>query len=462
MMAGSTLKALRQAWRALRAAPAVLKRSRDEYEFQPGYLEIVERPPAPWARATALLLIASVLLALGWAILGFLDIHASSTGRLMVSSYTKVIQAHEAGEVSAIHVRDGQRVKAGEPLVALNPIGVDAELGELQAQLAFKLLERARAQALLNNDPLGSYQPPAGLNPEQVATARAQLASTWREISANLDSLRAEISINQANQRARSVEIAALGKLASNIRQRLNARRAMAAEQLMPQVELLEQEKEQLEVERSLAQQNAELQVLKAEAQNRVEQRDSFLARTQREQHDLLNSTHQDIAVLEQQLIRGRDRQRLQTLLAPVDGVVQQLAVHTLGGAVQPAQQLLVIVPEGAELDAEVMVLNKDVGFVRAGQPVEVKIDTFPYTRYGTLRGTVSHVSGDAIKDEQQGLVFPARIRLDRAAIAVGQEWLALQAGMSVTAEIRTGDRRVIDYLLSPIQQYQSEALRER
>nr|WP_315493048.1 HlyD family type I secretion periplasmic adaptor subunit [uncultured Pseudomonas sp.] len=460
-MAGFT-KALGQAWCALRQAPAALNRNRDEYEFQPGYLEIVERPPAPWARATALLLILSIVLALAWAILGFLDIHASSNGRLMVSSYTKTIQAHEAGEVSAIHVRDGQRVKTGEPLVALNPIGIDAELGELQAQLVFKRLERARAMALLSNDPLGNYEPPAGLAPEQVATARAQLASTWREISANLDSLRAEININQANQRARSVEIAALGKLAGNIRQRLNARRAMAAEQLMPQVELLEQEKEQLDVERSLAQQNAELQVLKAEAQNRLEQRDSFLARTQREQHDLLNSTRQDIAVLEQQLIRGRDRQRLQTLLAPVDGVVQQLAVHTLGGAVQAAQQLLVIVPDGAELDAEVLVLNKDVGFVRAGQPVEVKIDAFPYTRYGTLRGTVGYVSRDAIKDEQQGLVFPTRIRLERASIAVGQDWLPLQAGMSVTAEIRTGDRRVIDYLLSPIQQYQSEALRER
>lgn len=462
MMAGATLKSLRQAWHALRQAPAALKRSRDEYEFQPGYLEIVERPPAPWARATALLLILSILLVLGWSILGSLDIHASSSGRLIVSNHTKTIQAHEAGEVSAIYVRDGQRVKVGEPLVALNPIGIDAEVRELIAQLSFKRLELARAQALLSNDPLTSYLPPPGLTPEQVAAARAQLQSTWREISANLDSLRAEITVNQANQRARSVEINALGKLAGNIRQRLEARRAMAAQQLMPQVELLEQEKEQLEVERSLAQQNAELQVLRAEAQNRIEQRDSFWAKTQREQHDLINSTRQDIAVLEQQLIRGEDKQRLQTLVAPVDGVVQQLEVHTLGGAVQPAQQLMVIVPDGAELDAEVMVLNKDVGFVRPGQPVEVKVDAFPYTRYGTLRGTVIHVSRDAIKDEQQGLVFPTRIHLERASIAVGQEWVPMQAGMSVTGEIRTGDRRVIDYLLSPIQQYQSEALRER
>ncbi|MDP4571906.1 HlyD family type I secretion periplasmic adaptor subunit [Pseudomonas sp. BNK-6] len=462
MMFGTLLSRARRAWQRLGQARTRLKRSRDEYEFQPGYLEIVERPPAPWARCTALLLILAILLALGWAIFGFLDIHASAAGRLMVSSYTKVIQAHEAGEVRAIHVRDGQRVKAGEVLVALNPIGIDAELSELRTQLDFKRLELARARALLTPEPLHSYQAPAGLDAQQVAAAREQLLSTWKEISANLDSLNAEIAINQANQRARGSEISALGKLSSNVRKRLHARRAMAAEQLMPMVELLEQEKEQLEVERSLAQQQAELQVLKAQAQNRREQRDSFLARTQREQHELLNRSQQEIAVLEQQLIRGRDRQRLQTLLAPVDGVVQQLAVHTLGGAVQAAQQLLVIVPEGAELDAEVMVLNKDVGFVRAGQPVEIKVDAFPYTRYGTLRGTVEHVSGDAIKDDQLGLVFPTRIRLERAAIAAGQGWMPLQAGMSVTGEIRTGERRVINYLLSPIREYQSEALRER
>ncbi|WMI97575.1 HlyD family type I secretion periplasmic adaptor subunit [Pseudomonas chlororaphis subsp. aurantiaca] len=458
-MRGSRLIAL---WRRQLQAPATLKRNRDEYEFQPGYLEIVERPPAPWARGTAMLLILTIVLALAWAIFGFLDIHASASGRLMVSSYTKIIQAHEAGEVSAIHVRDGQRVKVGEVLVALNPIGVDAELSELRAQLAYKRLELAKAQALLAPDPLTGYLPPSGMDPAQSAAARAQLSSAWKEISANLDSLNTEIAINQANQRARNTEITALRKLASNVRQRLDARRAMAAQQLMPQVELLEQEKEQLDVERSLAQQHAELQVLKAQARNRQEQRDSFLARTEREQHDLIHRAQQDIAVLEQQLIRVHDKQRLQTLLAPVDGVVQQLAVHTLGGAVQPAQQLMVIVPEGAELDAEVMVLNKDVGFVKAGQPVEIKIDAFPYTRYGTLRGTVAHVSGDAIKDEQQGLVFPTRIHLEHADIVVGEGRMPLQAGMSVTGEIRTGDRRVINYLLSPIQQYQSEALRER
>jgi RTX toxin transport system membrane fusion protein len=136
--------------------------------------------------------------------------------------------------------------------------------------------------------------------------------------------------------------------------------------------------------------------------------------------------------------------------------------MHTLGGVVQPAQQLMVIVPDDAVLEVEVMVLNKDVGFVHSGQPVEIKVDSFPYTRYGTIAGEVAHVSRDSVQNEQLGLVFPARIKIERNSIVVEDREVPLQAGMSITAEVRTGDRRVIDYLLSPLQQYQSEAMRER
>lgn len=108
------------------------------------------------------------------------------------------------------------------------------------------------------------------------------------------------------------------------------------------------------------------------------------------------------------------------------------------------------------------MILNKDVGFVLPGQAVEVKVDSFPYTRFGTLSGEVKHVSRDAMEDQQQGLVFPARIRLNSDRLSVEGKSVRLSAGMAVSVEIKTGRRRVIDYLLSPLQEYQSEALRER
>lgn len=452
----------REAWLKVRREPEAIKRSSDEYEFQPGYLEIVERPPAPWARRTAMALTLLLLGALIWSIIGRLDIHAVATGRLIVSSHSKVIQSLEPGEVAAINVRDGQRVKEGDVLISLNPIGVEAEVRELQEKLIFKRLEQARLQALLTDNPIANFKAPAEASPLQAAMAREHLVSEWQEVIANLESIDGEMSVNRASLQARKAEITALENLAVNIRDRLDASRTLAANKLIPRVELLEQERERLEIERSLSQQYAEIDVLQAEYESKQEERDSYLARNRREYYDKLNDAQGSLAVMAQELIKANEKHRLQSLRAPVDGVVQQLAMHTLGGVVQPAQQLMVIVPDDAVLEVEVMVLNKDVGFVHSGQPVEIKVDSFPYTRYGTIAGEVAHVSRDSVQNEQLGLVFPARIKIERNSIVVEDREVPLQAGMSITAEVRTGDRRVIDYLLSPLQQYQSEAMRER
>lgn len=438
------------------------RRTNDEYDFQPGYLEIIERPAAPWAYRTAVSITLLLVLALLWSILGELDIQASTSGKIIVSSHSKTIQSPEPGEILAIHVRDGMKVNKGDVLISLNPIGVDAEKKEIEEQLLFRRLEIARLQALLSERPLDNFSIPVGFPSEKVAETREHLTSEWKEYVDNLEDLESEIAVNQSNQQVRHQEITSLNKLAANIKQRLQSYQSLLENKVMPKVEFMTQEKERLDIERALAQQHAELAVLKAQHQRLKEQRETFLAKVQREYHDKLNEARVNVASLEQRLIKIDEKQRLQKLRAPVSGVVQQLAVHTLGGVVQIAQQLMIIVPEDTGLEAEVQVLNKDVGFIRAGQVVEIKVDTFPYTRYGTLMGTVAHVSRDAVKDEQMGLVFPTRIKMERTFIMVDGRETALQAGMSIVAEIRTGKRRVIDYLLSPLQQYRSEALRER
>ncbi|MCJ8349622.1 HlyD family type I secretion periplasmic adaptor subunit [Moritella sp.] len=456
------LRVIRQALKSQRNEPADIKRSRDEYEFQPGYLEIVERPPAPWTRRTALALTLLLLLTLLWSVIGRLDIHASAAGRLLVSSNSKVIQSIESGEVAAINVRDGQWVKKGDVLIELNPIGIKAEIQEIQERLNFKKLELARLQALLSDEPLSSFIVPTGVSPLQVKIARAHLRSEWSEVKANIESINGEMGVNLANQQARRKEITGLGELAANIKNRLDAQRTLAKNNLIPRMVLLEQEREKLEMDRSLSQQYTRIDVLQAEYKSKQEQRRGYLAKVRREYYDKLNEVQASIAVMEQQLIKLLEKYRLQSLRAPVSGVVQQLDVHTLGGAVEAAKPLMIIVPDDAVLEIEVKILNKDVGFVHSGQDVEIKIDSFPYTRYGTIPGKVAYVSRDSVEDERLGLVFLARVRIAQRTILVEDKEVPLQAGMSVNVEIRTGDRRVIDYLLSPLQQYQSEAMKER
>ncbi len=192
-------------------------------------------------------------------------------------------------------------------------------------------------------------------------------------------------------------------------------------------------------------------------------QRAALAAETRRATLDRLREAEQKMDALAQEQIKADSRSGLMRLTAPVAGTVQQLAVHTVGGVVTPAQPLLVIVPGDNPLEVEAFfVENKDIGFVRAGQTAEVKVETFNFTKYGTLRGTVTQVSGDAIQDEKRGLVYAARVKLDRTTLNVDGKTVSLSPGMAVTAEIKTGKRRVIEYFLSPLMQVGDESLRER
>ena len=149
-------------------------------------------------------------------------------------------------------------------------------------------------------------------------------------------------------------------------------------------------------------------------------------------------------------------------LTSPVDGVVQQLKVHTINGVVTPAEQLLVVVPKDQTLEVEARVLNKDIGFVRAGQAVSMKIEAFPFTRYGVIEGTVTSVSNDAIADEKLGLYYAAKVRVKKSTMFVDGVDVLLSPGMAVTAEVTTGTRRLIEFVLSPVMQHAKESGRER
>jgi hemolysin D len=163
-----------------------------------------------------------------------------------------------------------------------------------------------------------------------------------------------------------------------------------------------------------------------------------------------------------EELVKSQQRSRLQQLVAPVDGTVTQLSVHTIGGVVEAAKPIMVIVPKGGNLVAEVKLLNKDAGSVRTGQSVAVKLEAFPFTRFGTVHGRVETISSDAIEDERLGLVYAARVHLDRSQMDKGDRRVSLTPGMAVTADIRTGERSIMSYLISPIEEARQQAGHER
>jgi len=166
---------------------------------------------------------------------------------------------------------------------------------------------------------------------------------------------------------------------------------------------------------------------------------------------------------LSQELAKAETRTSQQTLTAPIDGIVQQLAVHTVGGVVTPAQQLMVIAPREGLLEVEAWVDNKDIGFVNPEQDAEIKVEAFPFTRYGTIDGKILTLSKDAVPVEKVGLVYAARVSMDRSTIRVeNDKEVNLSPGMTVSVEIKTGQRRLIEYFLSPLLQAGRESIRER
>jgi membrane fusion protein, hemolysin D len=463
---------------------ALVRRRDFELEFLPAALEIVETPASPAGRAIGATIILVFCVALAWASWSTVDIVASAPGKIIPSGRTKVVQPFEIGVVRAIRVRDGQIVRAGDVLIELDPTINDAEREHSRSDLVAAQLEVARLRAALatGSDPLASFEPPDGASPALVATQRQFLLDQTAEQRAKLAALERQQGQKEAERATSAAMINKIERLIPVLQQQLEIRKTLFEHETGSKVNYLQamqalvEQQQELEVQRS-RQREAESAVAAIE-----ETRAQAVAEYRRMRYDDLTKAEQKAAGLAQDVVKAQKRAALQLITAPVDGVVQQLSVHTVGGIVTPAQPLLLVVPAESRLEIEAMVSNRDIGFVQVGQEAEIKVQTFNFTRYGLLRGQVLTVSQDAVgrdpaqsPDKPQGAdtrtggtsespdpVYAARISLDRSVMQIEDKLVSLSPGMAVTVEIKTGSRSVISYLLSPLRKYKQESLRER
>ncbi|MBX3539972.1 MAG: HlyD family type I secretion periplasmic adaptor subunit [Chelatococcus sp.] len=441
---------------------------RDEVEFLPEALEILETPPSPMARVIAVSISAFLGLSILWACLSSIDMVAVAEGRTIPSDRSKTIQPFETGVVRRILVEDGSIVRAGDLLIELDTTASGAERSRIAGRLVTARLDVLRLKTLLGRPQaalkveLPTDGDVLGATPEEVSRARELARSEAREQQERLAGLDRELDRQRAEAEAVDAGIAKLDQSLPLLQERLKARETLLEKGLTPRYQVLELRQQVVAMKRDrdgLAAQRAAAGAALAAIARRREQ---TVAEIQRKLLSDLTAAQATVADLTQELTKAEQRKELQSITTPVDGVVQQLAVHTLGGVVQPAQALMVIVPRDDHVEIEAQVLNRDIGFVREGQVATVKLEAFSFTRYGTIPGSVASVSRDAISDERLGLVFSARVRVNRNSILVDGRDVALTAGMRTTVEIKTGERRVIDFLLSPIMKAVSEAGRER
>lgn len=455
----------RHAWQR-RKEMAPPERLPHEAQFLPATLALQETPvhPAPRMAMGAILLFA--IIALLWAVLGHVDVVATATGKVIPDSRSKVIQPMETANIHAIYVKDGQAVKIGDPLIDLDATAAQADVERLENDLSNARYERTRAIAMLDAIEQ-NHLPVLSSIPDQDDTVRLEaeqrlILGQYQEFRAKVDQLDAEISRREAKRRSILAIVEKIQQTLPIAKQRSEDYKNLLDKNFVSKHGYLQMEQARIEQERDLAAQKekqAEILASRIEAER---QKGRLIAETKRELLDQKHKATQLSATLEQELLKAENRGKLLHLTAPVEGTVQQLAVHTVGGVVTSAQPLMVIVPQDNPLEVEAFVPNKDIGFIRQGQSAQVKVETFTFTKYGIVEGEVVHVSSDAIQDEKLGLIFSARVRLKKDTIWVEDRPVKLSPGMAVTVEIKTGKRRLIEYFLGPLIQYSSESLRER
>ena len=433
-----------------------------EKEFLPAVLEVTEMPPSHAAILLTYVIVAMFTVLILWSVIGKIDIIATAAGKLMPASNIKTIQTLTDSEIEEIYVQEGEYVKAGQDLIKFNQTEVIANISRIENEIEALKIAIARLQALLTENPQENFNYDRDIDAYLIKMHADLLKSQIIEKSARIEVLKGQIAKAEKEKDTISADLGLIEKLLPSVTERIEKKKILVDKKLLARLTFLEQQEELTNLQeqrnvqaKKMAETEENIEYLKKELRQ-------YLAEFDKNLMQELTENREKLASYQQELVKYREALKRTVVKAPLSGYVQQLVYHTKGGVVETAKPIMNIVPENYKLEAQVMILNKDIGFVRPEQDVEIKIDSFPFTKYGTLKGKVRNISGDAVQDEKLGLVFNARLTLSDNKIKADGQIIRLKPGMSVTAEIKTGKRRVIEYLLSPVMKYLNESMRER
>ncbi len=438
----------------------------EEMEFLPASLEVVETPPSPIGRAVIWCIVSFVVFGIVWACLGKTDVVAVAQGKIIPSGHVKTIQPLEGGVVSKILVQEGQIVQKGDLLIELDTTSSKADVERLDAELDAALLEKARITALLawnpEKDRLPELIPPDGVNESDIVQARLYLVQDADTLASRLKTYDKEIHRLSAQLEGTRHTVEKLSKTLPIVTRQAEALHSLFKQEVAAESEWLQMEAQRIEIEQDLKTTQQQLKEAQAAIMVSTEQRVQTLSEYRRSLLERLTQVVTTIDSLTQEFKKATQVDTLQRIIAPVAGRVQQLSVHTIGGVVTPAEPLMILVPEDYKLEVEASLLNKDIGFVYEGQQVEIKLEAFPFTKYGIIDGTLRHVSSDAVQTEQGDLFYLARVDMAESHIVVNGKKVRLTPGMRATVEVKIRKRRLIEFFLSPLLKYTNESMKER
>ncbi len=434
-----------------------------ETEFLPGVLEVTEEPPSPTGRFLLWAFIVLFVAAGIWSMVGTVDEVAVASGKIVPIGQVKTVQSESKGVVKAIYVKEGQRVKKGELLVELDPTSTGADLARLKKEIAYYEMDVARLQA----EQLGggfSPVPSPDLDPKDILVQMQLYSTRMNEYQAKVAAARAAVLQQEAALRSAEAQAVKYRELLGIAKDQEERVEQLLKENAVALFQVMTYRSNRIQTENNLASQEAERVRLQATLMQSQQQLAGVTAEWERDIAAKLVEDRKQLAAYQEELKKADERNRLSRLVSPVDGRVGQLAIHTVGGVVTEAQAVMEVVPDDVHMEVEAWVANKDIGFVQVGQKAEVKIDTFNFQKFGTVDATVREISPNATKQSEKDndLKYRVLLTLDKELVDVGQQESQLFPGMSLSAEIKIRQKRIIEFFLDPFRKYTSEALRER
>ncbi|GLS24924.1 HlyD family type I secretion periplasmic adaptor subunit [Marinibactrum halimedae] len=464
----SAWQTLKEAWQN-RDTLGDANHTRELAEFLPAALEIQEAPPNPLARWLAWSLLTVVMIAIVWALLGKVNIVASAEGKIIPSSRVKQVQPLEKGLIRELLVSEGQYVEKDQPLIELDTTLTQAEKQRLASELysaRWRLAVNTAMVSSIKSDTKelksNSLTAPVNATEQDNVLYANLLQQQWLQYQAQAQALQSQLQRTLAEQSATQEVITKLEQTLPIAQKRVANYETLLGQDFVSENDYLMAEQERIQQAQDLAAERQRLKQLRASESEVREQMNLHRAQTSSALFTEMADLQRQIASLEEEFTKAQDTNAKQILYAPTAGRVQELMVNTVGGVVTEAQQLMLIVPDEEQLEVEVFLENKDIGFVSEGMTAEIKIHTFPFTKYGVINAEVTNVSDDATVDEQRGLIYRMQLKMAKNTLWVNKKEMRLQPGMAVTAEMQTGERRIIEFFLAPLLRASSESIRER
>ncbi|ENV5964070.1 HlyD family type I secretion periplasmic adaptor subunit [Vibrio parahaemolyticus] len=445
---------------------SIFKMKRDEYEFLPAIISIQESPPSPIGRLILWILMIFLSAIIIWSIFAEVDIITSSNGKILPNGKVRVVQSSVSGQVKEIYYREGQFVEKGAVLVSLDKTIIDAEIKKLKLQLSEKTALLNSLSAIietLKNDlkivsPKHQKWIPTRISKRNNELFESEIASFIS--SYNVQKNKLEVLVSNINES--EVKISKINETLPIIKKRENSYKELYNKSMGSESEYLKHKQLRIEAEYELQSLNSSIKSMIVEMEGQLETLSEMKSRKRYETHNRISELLSEIEIYKEDLVQKEKNKMLHDIISPISGFVQDLAISSYGESVTVAEDILRVVPNKDELIVEALVPSKDIGFIEKSQDVIIKVDTYDFVKHGYLVGKTYDISNDSIEDEKLGVVFKVKIKIESNKINLSGMKATISSGMSVTVDIKTGKRKIIEFFLNPIKRTIKESVSER